>query len=148
MAEAGIDNAVSFSERLVVNGVCRDGESVLVPMIRYSLKHGNPSGPRTLFEKFTKDLGVQPKLLAYNLLIGGLLEADMIEVAEGLFLEMKSTSCIPDVATYNFLLDAYGKSGKLEELFEMYKEMSSHECTEHNHSQHCHLRVSESWECG
>ena len=49
-------------------------------------------------------------------------------MALDLFHEMKRDGCTPNVVTYNALLDALGKSKRIEELLELHEEMLTRGC--------------------
>ena len=48
----------------------------------------------------------------------------LIDIAEGLFAEMKRLGCGPDQFTYNLILDAIGKSMRIEEMLKVQEEIA------------------------
>ncbi|KAI7988332.1 Pentatricopeptide repeat-containing protein [Camellia lanceoleosa] len=127
LCDAKIDQSTSLVERLIVDGLCRN-DSVLIPLIKVMCKHKKALDAHERFVKFTSSFGIQPTLEAYYVLIEGFLDVHLTEMAWGLFKEIKTVGCAPDVFTYNLLLDDLGKSGRVDEIFELYEEMLSRGC--------------------
>jgi len=51
------------------------------------------------------------------------VDENLIDIAEGLFAEMKRLGCGPDQFTYNLILDAIGKSMRIEEMLKVQEEI-------------------------
>jgi hypothetical protein len=51
------------------------------------------------------------------------VDENLIDIAEGLFAEMKRLGCGPAQFTYNLILDAIGKSMRIEELLKVQEEI-------------------------
>ena len=96
-----LDKSMAFAESLMSTEVYRDA-SVFVPLFKVLSKR------RTLeaynfFVKTRSYIG-HAKLEVYNILIGGLVDVGLSEMAWNLFEEMRNSGCAPNVSTYNFLL--------------------------------------------
>ncbi|XP_060184006.1 pentatricopeptide repeat-containing protein At4g31850, chloroplastic isoform X3 [Lycium barbarum] len=122
LGEAELDHSISFAEKLASNRICKN-DLIIVPVIRVLCKQKKALDAHELFVKFKSTFGIRPTLRSYYPLVEGLLDVHLKELAWHLFKEMKNAGCAPDVYTYNLFLDELGKSGKVDELFELYEEM-------------------------
>ncbi|KAL5206288.1 hypothetical protein ABZP36_034497 [Zizania latifolia] len=106
--KAGTEKSFEFAENMASSGIILN-DFFPCPLIRRLCKQKKALEAHELVKKF-KTFGNSLKTGSYIALICGLVDENLIDIAEGLFAEMKELGCGPDEFTYNFILDAMGKS--------------------------------------
>ena len=69
--------------------------------------------------------GLRPDVRAYNTLLKGLTGSKDLEAMERLLNDMRKRQISASVVTYNILVDAFAKEGRLEEVCIMFKSFST-----------------------
>ncbi|KAH1129510.1 hypothetical protein J1N35_000888 [Gossypium stocksii] len=70
-----------------------------------------------------KDYGLLPTTKSCNAYLSSLLDLHRVDIALGFYREMRCCRLSPNVYTFNIVIHAFCKSGKLEKAMEVLREM-------------------------
>ncbi|GAA0161655.1 hypothetical protein LIER_39272 [Lithospermum erythrorhizon] len=87
------------------------------------VKSKNLDKIREIFTKVREDLGVEPNVISYNLVIKALCELKEFDSAMKLLEEMEESAICPDSVSYNTIFEAYHRENNLDEAEKLWRKM-------------------------
>jgi pentatricopeptide repeat protein len=92
------------------------------------------------------DMGMEPNVYSYNIVMDGLCKNGMLFDARMLMRLMTSSGVLPDTVTYTTLLHGYCHTGKVSEANNVLREMMRDGCSPNNYT--CNILLYSLWKEG